>query len=104
MRNVALLFAQVNLVEAVGRIEQSGTGRKLFAGGTEACFRTHLGESVVAGHRAALMAFAERMERLPLAMAVTATMLRDSSDPVEETVAGLGLASPPFPEVKIAKN
>jgi hypothetical protein len=39
----------------------------------------------------ALMAFAERMERLPLAMAVTATMLRDSSDPVEETVAGLGL-------------
>jgi hypothetical protein len=38
----------------------------------EECFRTHLGEAVVARHSAALLGFAERMERLPLAVAVAA--------------------------------
>ncbi len=58
----------------------------------EACFGTHLGAPAVARHRAALMGFAERMERLPIAIAVAASMLRDSADPIEEAAAGLGLA------------
>jgi tetratricopeptide (TPR) repeat protein len=58
----------------------------------EACFRTHLGEAAVARHRAGLMAFAARMERLPLAISVAAAMLRDSADPVEEAAVGLRLA------------
>lgn len=58
----------------------------------EACFRKYLGETVVARHRTALLQFAERMERLPLAIAVAAAMLRDSADPVEEAALGLRLA------------
>src|ERR1039457_4796117 len=61
----------------------------------EACFRTYLGEAAVARYRAALMAFAERMERLPLAITVAAAMLRDSADPVEEAAVGLRLADLP---------
>jgi tetratricopeptide (TPR) repeat protein len=58
----------------------------------EACFRTYLGEAAVARYRAALMAFAERMRRLPLAITVAAAVLRDSADPVEEAAVGLRLA------------
>src|ERR1039457_3049573 len=58
----------------------------------EACFRTYLGEAAVARYRTALMAFADRMERLPIVIAVTAAMLRDSADPVEEAAEGLRLA------------
>jgi tetratricopeptide (TPR) repeat protein len=58
----------------------------------EQCFRKHLGEAVVAAHRAALLEFAGRMERLPLAIAVAAAMLRDTADPVEEAALGLRLA------------
>ena len=58
----------------------------------EACFRTYLGADAAARYRAALMAFAERMERLPLAVTVAAAMLRDSADPVEEAAASLRLA------------
>jgi tetratricopeptide (TPR) repeat protein len=58
----------------------------------EACFRTYLGEAALARYRAALMAFAERMERLPLAITVAAAMLRDSADPVEEAAVSLRLA------------
>src|ERR1019366_2263358 len=58
----------------------------------EACFRMYLGAVAVARYRAALMAFAERMERLPLAITVAAAMLRDSGDPVEEAAASLGLS------------
>lgn len=61
----------------------------------EACFRTYLGEAAVARYRAALMAFAERMERLPLAITVADAMLRDSADPVEEAAVGLRLADLP---------
>ncbi|MGA3044957.1 MAG: TIR domain-containing protein [Bryobacteraceae bacterium] len=58
----------------------------------EACFRTYLGEAAVAHYRTALMAFAERMERLPLAITVAAAMLSDSADPVEEAAVNLRLA------------
>ena len=58
----------------------------------EACFRTYLGEDAVARYRTALLAFAERMERLPLAITVAAAMLRDSADPVEEAAVSLRLA------------
>ena len=58
----------------------------------EACFRRYLGEAAVARHRMVLLQFAERMERLPLAIAVAAAMLRDSADPVEEAASGLRLA------------
>ena len=58
----------------------------------EACFRMYLGGAAVASYRAALMAFAERMERLPLAITVAAAMLRDSADPLEEAAVGLRLA------------
>ncbi|HTQ58086.1 MAG TPA: TIR domain-containing protein [Bryobacteraceae bacterium] len=58
----------------------------------EECFRTYLGAAEVARYGTALMAFAERMERLPIAIAVAGAMLRDSVDPMEEAVAGLGLA------------
>jgi hypothetical protein len=58
----------------------------------EACFRMYLGEAAVARYRTALMAFAERMERLPLAVTVAAAMLRDSADPVEEAAVSLRLA------------
>lgn len=58
----------------------------------EACFRTYLGEAAVAHYRTALMAFAERMERLPLAITVAAAMLRDSADPLEEAAVSLRLA------------
>ena len=57
----------------------------------EACFRTYLGGADVVRYRTALMAFAERMERLPIAVAVAAAMLRDNADPVEEAAASLGL-------------
>ena len=58
----------------------------------DACFRTYLGAVAVARYRAALMVFAERMERLPLAITVAAAMLRDSADPVEEAAVSLRLA------------
>src|ERR1022692_304900 len=57
----------------------------------EACFRKYLGADAVAHYRTALMAFAERMERLPLAISVAAAMLRDSADPVEEAAVSLRL-------------
>jgi tetratricopeptide (TPR) repeat protein len=57
----------------------------------EMCFRRYLGEIVVAQHRTALLQFAERVERLPLAIAVGAAMLRDSVDPVEDAALGLRL-------------
>jgi tetratricopeptide (TPR) repeat protein len=57
----------------------------------EMCFRTYLGTAVVAQHLGALLEFARRMDRLPLAVAVAAAMLRDSSDPVEEAALGLKL-------------
>ena len=58
----------------------------------EECFRTYLDAADVGRYGPALMAFAERMERLPIAIAVAGAMLRDSVDPLEEAVAGLGLA------------
>src|SRR6202167_2070848 len=58
----------------------------------EACFQTYLGDGAVARYRVALMAFAERMELLPLAITVAAAMLRDSADPLEEAAVGLRLA------------
>jgi tetratricopeptide (TPR) repeat protein len=58
----------------------------------QACFRMYLGAAAVARYRTALMEFAERMERLPLAVTVAAAMLRDSADPVEEAAVSLRLA------------
>jgi tetratricopeptide (TPR) repeat protein len=58
----------------------------------EACFRMYLGAAPVARYLAGLMEFAERMERLPLAITVAGAMLRDTADPVEEAALGLRLA------------
>jgi hypothetical protein len=58
----------------------------------EACFRTYLGADAIARYRAPLLAFAGRMERLPLAVTVAAALLRDSADPIAEAAAGLRLA------------
>jgi hypothetical protein len=60
-------------------------------GEAESIFRIYLGAETVEKHRDALLEFAERMERLPIAIVVGADMLRRELDPVPEAARGLRL-------------
>ena len=60
-------------------------------GEAESIFRIYLGEETAEKHRNALLEFAERVERLPIAIVVGAGMLRRELDPVPEAVRGLRL-------------
>jgi len=60
-------------------------------GEAESIFRIYLGEETLEKHRAALLEFAERVERLPIAIVVGADMLRRELDPVPEAARGLRL-------------
>jgi tetratricopeptide (TPR) repeat protein len=57
----------------------------------ESIFRIYLGDETVKKHRDALLEFAERVERLPIAIVVGADMLRWELDPVPEAARGLCL-------------
>jgi hypothetical protein len=54
-------------------------------------FRIYLKNETVEKHRDALFEFAERMDRLPIAIVVGADMLRWELDPVPEATRGLRL-------------
>lgn len=58
---------------------------------TAACFSAYLNENEVNRNWAALLSLAERMGRLPLAIAIAARLLRDSTEPVGKAAAGLHL-------------
>ena len=60
-------------------------------GEAESIFRIYLGDETVEKHRDALLEFAERVERLPIAIVVGADMLRRELDPVPEAARGLRL-------------
>jgi hypothetical protein len=60
-------------------------------GEAESIFRIYLGGETVEKHRHALLEFAERMERLPIAIVVGADMLRSELDPIPEAARGLRL-------------
>jgi tetratricopeptide (TPR) repeat protein len=60
-------------------------------GEAESIFRIYLGEKTLEKHRDALLQFAERVERLPIALVVGAEMLRRELDPVPEVARGLRL-------------
>jgi tetratricopeptide (TPR) repeat protein len=60
-------------------------------GEAESIFRIYLGEETLGKHRDALLEFAERVERLPIAIVVGADMLRRELDPVPEAARGLRL-------------
>jgi tetratricopeptide (TPR) repeat protein len=60
-------------------------------GEVESIFRVYLGAETVEQHRDALLEFAERMERLPIAIVVGADMLRSELDPIPEAARGLRL-------------
>jgi hypothetical protein len=62
-------------------------------GEAESIFRIYLKDDTVEKHRDALLEFAERMERLPIAIVVGADMLRGELDPVPEAARGLRLES-----------
>jgi hypothetical protein len=55
----------------------------------ESIFRRYLDDKTVGKHRDALLEFAERMERLPIAIVVGADMLRRELDPLPEAARGL---------------
>jgi len=57
----------------------------------ESIFRIYLGEATVEKHHDALLDFAERVERLPIAIVVGADMLRRELDPVPEAAGALRL-------------
>jgi hypothetical protein len=61
-------------------------------GEAESIFRIYLDDETVEKHRDALLEFAERMERLPIAIVVGADILRNVLDPVAETACGLRFA------------
>src|SRR5208282_3958568 len=61
-------------------------------GEAESIFRIYLGDETVKKHRNVLLQFAERMERLPIAIVVGAEMLRSELDPIPEAARGLRLA------------
>jgi len=60
-------------------------------GEAESIFRIYLGDETTGKHRDALLDFAERVERLPIAIVVGADMLRWELDPVPEAARGLRL-------------
>jgi hypothetical protein len=57
----------------------------------EAIFRIYLDDETVKKHRDALLEFAERMERLPIAIMVGADILREEFDPIPKAARGLRL-------------
>ena len=57
----------------------------------ESIFRIYLGEETTQKHRHVLLEFAERVERLPIAIVFGADMLRRELDPVPEAARGLRL-------------
>ncbi len=57
----------------------------------ESILRIYLGDETFEKHRAALLEFAERMERLPIAIVVSADLLRHELDPIPEATRGLRL-------------
>jgi NB-ARC domain/Domain of unknown function (DUF4062) len=57
----------------------------------ESVFRIYLKDQTVERHRDALLEFAERMERLPIAIVVGADLLRHELDPIPEASRGLRL-------------
>jgi hypothetical protein len=57
----------------------------------ETILRNYLGEKTLKKHRDALLEFAERVERLPIAIVVGADVLRRELDPVPEAARGLQL-------------
>jgi hypothetical protein len=57
----------------------------------ESIFRIYLGEETLGKHSDVLFEFAERMERLPIAIVVGAEMLRRELDPIPEAARGLRL-------------
>jgi len=60
-------------------------------GEAETIFQIYLGEETLEKHRDALLEFAERVERLPIAIVVVADLLRRELDPVPEAARGLRL-------------
>src|SRR6202162_871967 len=60
-------------------------------GEAESIFRIYLGDETLGKHRNALLEFAERVERLPIAIVVGADMLRRELDPIPEATRGLRL-------------
>src|SRR5271165_1044608 len=60
-------------------------------GEAESIFRIYLGDETTEKHHDALLEFAERVERLPIAIVVGADLLRTELDPVRETARGLRL-------------
>jgi hypothetical protein len=60
-------------------------------GEAESIFRIYLGEETLGKHRGALLEFAKRTERLPIAIVVGADLLRNELDPVPEAARGLKL-------------
>jgi hypothetical protein len=57
----------------------------------ESIFRIYIGDETTKAHRDVLLEFAERVERLPIAIVVGAEMLRRELDPVPEAARGLRL-------------
>jgi tetratricopeptide (TPR) repeat protein len=57
----------------------------------ETIFRIYLGEENTARYRTALAEFAERVERLPIAVVVAAAILRGEFGPLDEAARGLRL-------------
>jgi tetratricopeptide (TPR) repeat protein len=60
-------------------------------GEAESIFRIYLKDETVEKHRDALLEFAERVERLPIAIVVGADMLRSELDPIPEAARELRL-------------
>jgi TIR domain/NB-ARC domain len=65
--------------------------KSLARGEAESIFRIYLGDETTKKHRNALLEFAERVERLPIAIVIGADMLRSELDPVSEAARGLRL-------------
>ena len=57
----------------------------------ESIFQIYLGDEIVEGHPNVLLEFAQRVERLPIAIVVGADMLRYELDPIPEAARGLQL-------------
>jgi tetratricopeptide (TPR) repeat protein len=59
----------------------------------EAVFKEYLGAETAERHREALLQFAQRMDRLPIAVTVGADMLRSQFGPLDETARRIALAN-----------
>jgi hypothetical protein len=57
----------------------------------ESIFALHLGSAAAAQHREALLSFARRVERLPIAVVVAADLLKHKYDPLDEAAFALRL-------------